>query len=187
MSRTRQISAVDVKMREQIRPTFSSQRGRTNYYVPMNYSKNRPSLINRLRSGNTQAILTNGCNSMRDLCSSVQSITNDITNLLNSVESILPIIATYLSAPPKETISISPETAKMNESHHETLNAANVPEQQRPVVTPQPAQPQTVQQPTNQQNAPRLRPEDIQKFLENPLVKNIITNFMQNPPPMGNG
>ena len=120
---------------------------------------------------------------MRYICVSVQSITNDITNLLNSVESILPIIATYLALPPKETISISPEAPRLEPSPQVEAAKAKPPQHQ-----PQAPQTmakenlQTPEQPMQQPAMPRLRPEDLQQLLDNPLIKNLITNFIQNPP-----
>ena len=96
---------------------------------------------------------------MREFCSSIQGITAEVNNLLTSIENFLPLINTYLnSIQPRETIAISsPETENTAQNKVPAANTG-----------------------TNPTTLPKLRPEDIQQLLENPLVKNLLSSFVQN-------
>lgn len=200
MNRTRQIPAVDANIRDKIlqQPEIPAQAKIRPNYSPYNQGhminqprRNMGNFFNKLRSGNTQALLSNSCSSMREFCNNVQNITTDLSNLLSSIENILPIVTTYLSVTqPRETIAVAPETPRLSGQYEATLQNAmtaspkpTMPLQsnnyQRPQQNPPPAP--TKPAPVIAENMPKQpRPEDIQQLLENPLVKNLLTSFMQN-------
>lgn len=169
MSRMRQIPAMDVTQREKVmnqnmphpvtRPTASTCRVRP-----------RKMPANKFRLSDTPTLLSNGCSSVREFCNSVQSITVDLNNLIGSVESILPLVTTYLAAvqarnmPPEQQVAEPPIDVV-------------APNRVEPVIEP----PKPAAAPTTAPMAPNAmpRPEDIQQLLENPLVKNLLTNFIQ--------
>ena len=194
MTRTRQIAAVDSQMRDKMMqsPAYHNRPG-TTAYPPNNGYAARQSLLYRLRTSNAPRLLMSSCGSMREFCSSVQSVTNDINNLLASIENILPIITTYLSLPTAK----EPEPVPLNRPQYAepaalaadpaqasstippaqqtapTIEAAPIPTAQaapQPTVSPMPNNPLP--------SMPRLRPEDIQQLLTNPLVKNLMANIM---------
>lgn len=156
MSRSnRHISAIDISQKE--RPPEAPFTRRESYPAYPQRRSNT-SLLQKLRQSNTQALITGSCSNMREFCSSIQGITAEINNLLTSVENFLPLINTYLnSVQPRETISITP------------------PEQPAAAINKMQAEP-IATAPT----LPKLRPEDIQQLLENPLVKNLLSSFVQN-------
>lgn len=177
MTRTRQIAAVDSQMRDKAlnRPSPAA-------YPPYGGYNPRPSLLYRLRSSNAPRALLSGCGSMREFCSSVQSITNDINNLLVSIENILPIVATYLSLPPAK----DPDPAPLSSRPPAMATAEpteTTPMLQSPASNTLPSNCPPTNPATN--NAmPKLRPEDIQQLLNNPLVKNLMANILPQQPPM---
>lgn len=170
MSRMRQVPVMDVTQREKamthtlpnanVRPAAQPFRPR---------SRKVPS--NKLRLSDTPALLSSGCNSVREFCNNVQNITMDLNQLINSVENILPLLTAYITALQtrnQNTDPISVETPI-------EVSAPNRPEPE-PVHPTQPARPNpsaAVQAP------PTPRPEDLQQLLENPLVKNLMANFMK--------
>ena len=129
---------------------------------------------------------------MRELCTSVQSVTNDINNLLTSIENILPIITTYLALPAVKEPEPMPvnrpqynepaaiaTTNNFSEPSPLAQEAASHPESaytQPPIA--QTAAPQAVPANAMPNNMPKLRPEDIQQLLNNPLVKNLMSSIM---------
>lgn len=170
MSRMRQIPVMDITQQEKVmtqntpaphsvmRPTAPTCRMRPRR-VP----------ANKFRLSDTPTLLSNGCSSVREFCNSVQSITVDLNNLIGSVESILPLVTTYLAAvqarnmPPEQPVAEPP------------IDVA-APSRVEPVIEPpRPAAPATAPMAPNAMP----RPEDIQQLLENPLVKNLLTNFIQ--------
>lgn len=193
MTRARQIAAVDSNMRDKVlqSPNFRS-RPTANGYSNNGYAfprNNAPGLLYRLRSTNASHLIMSGCGSMRDFCNNVQTITNDINNLLTSVESILPIVSTYLSlTPAKETIPVTPESPRLNgEVIPATSPSAPQPQPMEQAaaspaqITTRPTQNNNINMaapPMSPGNMPKLRPEDIQQLLNNPLVKNLMTSFM---------
>lgn len=174
MTRTRQISAVDATMRNRVlNQTHSpNAQGKQRGY-PCNCSHasrgNTGGLLQKLRSGNTQSLLSGGCSSMREFCDSVQSVTTDLSGLLASIENILPLISTCLSmVQAKDTIPViasmanAPATLPLTTPNTQLSHQSPKPPATRPESGKQP------------------RPEDIQQLLENPMVKNILASFMQN-------
>lgn len=167
MSRMRQIPVTEVTQHERMvsqtmsqpvmRPTANNFRMRS-----------RKNAVNKFRLSDTPALLSNGCSSVREFCNNVQNITADLNHLIGSVENILPLLTTYLAAIQARNLSAEQPSAM------EPPIEVSAPE--HPVQQPQPA----AQQQT--QAAPMPRPEDIQQLLENPLVKNLLTSFMQNVP-----
>ena len=167
MSRMRQIPVTEVTQHERMvsqtmsqpvmRPTANNFRMRS-----------RKNAVNKFRLSDTPALLSNGCSSVREFCNNVQNITADLNHLIGSVENILPLLTNYLAAIQARNLSAEQPSAM------EPPIEVSAPE--RPVQQPQPA----AQQQT--QAAPMPRPEDIQQLLENPLVKNLLTSFMQNVP-----
>jgi len=132
-----------------------------NYTPCPHYRRVNPSLLQRLRQSNTQALIADGCSNMRNLCSSIQNITAEVNNLLTSIENFMPLVNTYLTATQaRETISVAPSSTA-------SYSAAN----KIPTETVGITQNQNIKQP---------KPEDIQQLLENPLVKNLLSNFVQN-------
>lgn len=157
MSRNiRRISAIDIAQKEHQSANPSIRR---DYYQSYPARRNNVSILQRLRQSNTQALITGSCSNMREFCSSIQGITTEVNNLLTSIENFLPLINTYLSSiQPRETIAISsPETENTATNKVPTANTC-----------------------TNPTTLPKLRPEDIQQLLENPLVKNLLSSFVQN-------
>ena len=193
MTRTRQIAAVDSQMRDKMMqsPAYHNRPGNA-AYTPYNGSAARQSLLYRLRTSNAPRLLMSSCGSMREFCSSVQSVTSDINNLLASIENILPIITTYLSLPAAK----EPEPLPLNRpqfaepaplaSANDQHDSASTPQQD--VLYTESAQaslPQNAPQMASaapMQNTmppmPKLRPEDIQQLLSNPLVKNLMASFI---------
>ena len=157
MSRNiRRISAIDIAQKEHPADTLPLHR---DYYPPYPARRNNSSILHRLRQSNTQALITGSCSNMREFCSSIQGITAEVNNLLTSIENFLPLINTYLnSIQPRETIAISSPEAENTAQNK--VPAANTG--------------------TNPTTLPKLRPEDIQQLLENPLVKNLLSSFVQN-------
>lgn len=156
MSRSnRHISAIDISQKE--RPLEQAY-NRPNYPIyPLR--RNNASILQKLRQSNTQALITGSCSNMREFCSSIQGITAEVNNLLTSIENFLPLINTYLnSIQPRETIAITPSEQSANPMPNNTPKESG---------TPAPSA------------LPKLRPEDIQQLLDNPLVKNLLTGFMQ--------
>ena len=194
MTRTRQIAAVDSQMREKMMqsPAYHNRPGNT-AYPPTNGYAARQSLLYRLRTSNAPRLLMSSCGSMRELCSSVQSVTSDINNLLASIENILPIITTYLSLPAAKEPDPLPlnrpqyaETAALTADPAQ--NASSAPPTQQTAPPAETAAISTAQavpaptanpMPNNAMPAmPKLKPEDIQQLLNNPLVKNLMANIM---------
>lgn len=194
MTRIRQVPVLDVNQRERALaqtssyPTYQSNppyQRNVPMSAPMNGATNRNNnyyrprrqptipVFQKFRLSDTPDLITNGCNSIREFCSSVQSITVDLNNLLGSVESIVPLLTTYLNA-----------VQTRNAINQEQQNSAvytppiEVPTSTNHVPTAPPVQPT----PVNQNKMPISngpRPEDIQQLLDNPLVKNILTSFIQ--------
>ena len=193
MTRTRQIAAVDSQMREKAMqsPAFYNRPGNAAYPQNNGYGT-RQSLLYRLRTSNAPRLLMSSCGSMRELCTSVQSVTNDINNLLTSIENILPIITTYLALPAVKEPEPMPvnrpqynapaaiaTTNNFSEPSPLAQEAASHPESaytQPPIA--QTAAPQAVPANAMPNNMPKLRPEDIQQLLNNPLVKNLMSSIM---------
>ena len=169
MSRIRQIPVTEVTQHERMISQAMAQpvmRPAANNFR----MRSRKNMANRLRLSDTPALLSNGCSSVREFCNNVQNITADLNHLIGSVENILPLLTTYLAAIQARNLSAEQPSAM------EPPIEVTAPE--RPVQQPQP----TAQQQTQAPAAPMPRPEDIQQLLENPLVKNLLTSFMQNVP-----
>ena len=164
MSRMRQIPAMDVSQREKmLEHNPSSYVKNTRGTVPMCSNPRsmpctcRPRVkrqpVAKFRLSDAPALISTGCSSVRQLCSNVQNITMDLNNLMGSVESMVPLLNTYL-------------TAMQNRS-------AAVTEPEEPIEV-------IASQPNDTVSTPMPRPEDMKALLENPLVHNLLTNFMQN-------
>ncbi len=174
MSRMRQVPVMDVTQREKAISQNLSQPA-VRPAAPSCRMRPRKAPASRFRLSDTPALLSSGCSSVREFCNSVQSITVDLNNLIGSVESILPLLTTYLTA-------LQARTMPADQPASEPID---VPVPERPEPQPAQPQPQTVQPaaaPAAPQSVPMPRPEDIQQLLENPLVKNLLTSFIQNAP-----
>ena len=160
---TRQVSAIDITQKERALEPANPIRREPPRFPCYCQRRSNTSLLQRLRQSSTQALITGSCSNMREFCTSIQGITAEVNNILNAIENFLPLLNTYLNtAQTRETISISP---------------ANLPKQPSETIsTPQtsPSSPTFPRQP---------RPEDIQQLLENPLVKNLLSSFVQNTAP----
>lgn len=185
MSRSRQIPAVDINARERVlnqpHPQSQPNKPRPNaYHYPMQQKRPVNNIMQKIRSGNAQSLISGSCSSMRDFCSNVQSITSDINNLLTSIETILPIIGTYLSATQaKETIPIPTSAPAVNEPVKQAYNLSQ-PKANQPTATAGNNNASNINNTRPDNALKQPRPEDLQQFLENPLVKNVLNNFMQN-------
>ena len=133
----------------------------------------------------------------------MQNITVDLNNLLGSIENLVPLVSTYLAAVEiKEGAQISNNNQQnnYNNTYNNNSNYAssnynnsyqnnynnNVGNATRPqTIIAEPVQ-ETPIQPNQTQSTPNMnmnkqpRPADITQLLENPFVKNILTNFLQN-------
>lgn len=180
MSRMRQIPVMDVTQQERvINQTVSHPVMRP--AAPNCRVRPRKAPASKFRLSDTPTLISNGCSSVREFCNNVQSITVDLNNLIGSVESILPLLTTYLTALQARNMPAEQPTAA-NEPPIE-VTPVHRPEEQPMTPTAPTAQTNT---PTTPMNAPPIpRPEDIQQLLENPLVKNLLNNFMHNA--AGNG
>ena len=161
---TRQVSAIDITQKERALELPNPVRREAPHFSCNCPRRNNISLLQRLRQSSTQALIVGSCSNMREFCTSIQGITTEVNNLLSTIENFLPLLNTYLNATQtRETIAISP--ANPPKPPCETTNATI------PVSTPS----------TNLPRQPR--PEDIQQLLENPLVKNLLSSFVQNSAP----
>lgn len=195
MSRMRQIPVMDVTQREQMllqnQPSGVGNHMKQPMYHPNMYNTTRPIQTNyrprmrklpttKLRLSDTPTLISNGCSSVRQLCNNVQNITADLNNLIGSVESMVPLLSTYLTVLQNRNAMQEQELEPPIEVER---NAAKPTIQE---TTTQAGTQQTVQDipPAPQTNTtntmPKPRPEDIQQLLENPLVQNLLTGFMQN-------
>ena len=173
MSRMRQIPVTDVTLQERVinqnvshpvmRPAAPNCRVRPRK-VP----------ASKFRLSDTPALISNGCSSGREFCNNVQSITVDLNNLIGSVESILPLLTTYLTA--LQARSMPAEQPPAATEPPIEVTAVHRPEEQPAAPTAPTAQTTAPAAPIN--TPPIPRPEDIQQLLENPLVKNLLNNFM---------
>ena len=170
MSRMRQIPAMDVSQRERIleQNQFSGMRNTARAYPPV-YNNTRPVQagcrprirkppVAKFRLSDAPALISTGCNSVRQLCSNVQNITMDLNNLMGSVESMVPLLNTYLTilqnrnAIPEQEANPPIEVAtKTCPIQHEEYPAP--PSAPTPNMTP-----------------PMPRPEDLKALLENPVA-----------------
>ncbi len=178
MSRMRQVPVMDVTQRESvINQNLSHPAMRP--AAPTCRVRPRRMPANKFRLSDTPALLSSGCSSVREFCNSVQSITVDLNNLIGSVESILPLLTTYLTALQARNM---PAEAQAAEPPIDVAapNRVETPPQQASHTTAAPTAPTAPITPS--QPAAMPRPEDIQQLLENPLVKNLLTSFMQNAP-----
>ena len=164
--------------------------------------RSRKAPASKMRLSDTPALLSTGCSSLREFCNGVQNITADLNNLIGSVESILPLLTTYLSmlqarTMPEQTIADTPIDVPVPERPAESQTSAAQPvqpamqyhdaqaaqpihsAQQAAMSQPAAATPSSAPQSTPMQQMPMPRPEDLQQLLENPLVKNLMANFMQ--------
>ena len=164
MSRMRQVPAMDVSQRERMlerNPSayVKNTRGTVpmcNNPRPMPYTcrpRIRKPAAAKFRLSDAPALISTGCSSVRQLCSNVQNITMDLNNLMGSVESMVPLLNTYL-------------TAMQNRN-------AVVTEPEEPIEV-------TASKSNDDISTPMPRPEDMKALLENPLVHNLLTGFMQN-------
>ena len=154
MSRYKHIGAIDLTRTE---PTL----------YPTYHRNHHPSFFQKLRTTDTQSLISDSCTSMRNFCDSIQLITTELNRLLNSIETILPLLNNCL-AQSRETIVLPQETI------------TNLPSASAPSVPNIPTQSkEPVSMPTQVQNK-QPKPEDVQQLLENPLVKNMLNHFMQN-------
>lgn len=186
MSRMRQVPVMDVTQRERAINQELTHNQNLAHSQNLSHPAMRPtapgcrvrprrSPAGKFRLSDTPALLSSGCSSVREFCNSVQSITVDLNNLIGSVESILPLLTTYLTAlqarnMPNEPQNAEPPidvTASPREEEPQPQPAPQTPAAPAASATPQPAMP---------------RPEDLQQLLENPLVKNLLTSFIQNTP-----
>ena len=174
MSRMRQVPVMDVTQREKamshtlpnanVRPAAQPFRPRSRKVPP-----------SKLRLSDTPALLSSGCNSVREFCNNVQNITMDLNQLINSVENILPLLTAYITALQTRNQTAEPVTVDTPIE----VSAPNRPEPE-PVHSTQPApQPARPNPSASVQAPPAPRPEDLQQLLENPLVKNLMANFMK--------
>lgn len=178
MSRMRQVPVMDATQRERVisqnlsHPTMRPA-------APTCRVRPRKNPVNKFRLSDTPALLSSGCSSVREFCNSVQSITVDLNNLIGSVESILPLLTTYLTALQARNMPADAQAAEPPIDVTAPHRVEAQPQQaSHPTTAPTtPAAPVTPAQP-----AAMPRPEDIQQLLENPLVKNLLTSFMQNAP-----
>lgn len=232
MSRMRQIPVMDVtqreKMLQQNQPPGDSGAGQQPVCSPQMYHAARPVQVNyrprtrklpatKFRLSDTPALISNGCNSVREFCNSVQSITVDLNNLIGSVESMVPLLNTYLAVlqsrnavqeqcmePPIDVTAreCNPQNNAQNNAQSSTLNYSmkesyakddtakeHIPKksaakecamQTNQAHMQGQAMPSQPQHNTSPMSPPMPRPEDIQQLLENPLVQNLLTGFMQN-------
>jgi len=157
MSRYKHIAAVDLTRTEKPLTHPAYRR----YY--------HSSFLQKLRTADTQTLISDSCASMRDFCDNVQSITIELNRLLNSIETILPLINACL-AQSRETITLPQE----NITKISSAPAASVSNVSAQGKIKEPASIAT------QAQSKQPKPEDIQQLLENPLIKNILNNFMQN-------
>ena len=157
---TRQVSAIDITQKEKALELPNPVRREAPHFVCNCPRRSNIPFLQRLRQSSTQSFIAGGCSSMREFCSSIQGVTAEVNNLLSTIENILPIINTYLNASQaRETIAISPA----NQPNPISAPIATIPNQTpAPTIAKQP------------------RPEDIQQLLENPLVKNLLSSFVQN-------
>ena len=182
MSRMRQVPVMDVTQKEKamnrnlpnasVRPAAQSFRPRA-----------RKAAAARLRLSDTPGLLSSGCSSLREFCNGVQNITVDLNNLIGSVESILPLLNVYIAALQTRTAPLEPSAAEapieVTAAERQEPQAASAPQTvQQPNRPAAPAAP--VQSAVQPQTPPMPRPEDLQQLLENPLVKNLMANFMKN-------
>lgn len=177
MSRMRQIPITEVTQQERVASQNVSHPV-TRPAAPTCRVRSRKAPAGKFRLSDTPTLISNGCSSVREFCNNVQSITVDLNNLIGSVESMLPLLTTYLTVLQARNLPAEQTTAA-NEPPIEVTPI------QRPVEQPAAPTAATVQTaaPSTATNTPPLpRPEDIQQLLENPLVKNLLTNFMHNTP-----
>lgn len=179
MSRMRQVPVMEVTQRERVIDQNLNQHVSHPAMRPAAPScrvRPRKSPVGKFRLSDTPTLLSNGCSSVREFCNSVQSITVDLNNLIGSVESILPLLTTYLTALQARSMPAEPPAAEP---------PIDVAAPNRPETPPQqtvcPAAP-TAPAAAPAQPTAMPRPEDIQQLLENPLVKNLLTSFVQNAP-----
>ena len=159
MSRMRQIPVIDASQRERMlqqNQPPSMKTVNTPYNVLPKQSCCRPHMRKppapKFRLSDTPSLIRSGCSSVRQLCNNVQNITVDLNNLMGSVESMVPLLNTYLTM-------------------LQSRNAIPEQEPEPPIEVPQ-AAPAAI-------SGSMPRPEDIQTLLENPLVRNLLTGFMQ--------
>ncbi len=168
----------------------------------------KKSIAAKFRLSDTPSLISNGCSSVRQLCNNVQNITMDLNNLIGSVENMVPLLNTYLAVvqsrnaaseqelEPPIDVTVRDCSTGACTIHEHTPQTQSTKE---PMMNDQTAQ-QTAssaqaqpQQPINNPSSnipngsasmtpPMPRPEDIQQLLENPLVRNLLTGFMQNGP-----
>ena len=157
---TRQVSAIDITQKEKALELANPIRREVPHFSCSCPRRNNFSLLQRLRQSSTQALIAGSCSNMREFCTSIQGITAEVNNLLSTIENFLPLLNTYLNAnQTRETIAISP------------VNQSKPPYNSAPTTQPS----------ASATNLPRQpRPEDIQQLLENPLVKNLLSSFVQN-------
>lgn len=158
---TRQVSAIDITQKERALDCQNQVRREAPHFSCSCPRRNNIPLLQRLRQSSTQALIAGSCSNMREFCTSIQGITTEVNNLLSTIENFLPLLNTYLNATQtRETIAISPANP------------------------PKPPCEATIPVSTPSTNLPRQpRPEDIQQLLENPLVKNLLSSFVQNTAP----
>ncbi len=194
MSRMRQVPVMDVTQRERaINQDLLHNQNLTHNQNPAHPAmrptaptcrvRPRKSPVGKFRLSDTPALMSSGCSSVREFCNSVQSITVDLNNLIGSVESILPLLTTYLTALQARNMPNEPQSAEPPID----VTATNRVEEPQPQPAPHapaaptaPAAPAAAATPVQPSAMPR--PEDLQQLLENPLVKNLLTSFIQNAP-----
>lgn len=169
MSRMRQVPVMDITQREKV-VSQNTPHPVMRPAAPNCRVRPRKMPVSKFRLSDTPALLSNGCSSVREFCNSVQSITVDLNNLIGSVESILPLVTTYLAA--MQTRNMPPE----HQAAEPPIDVT-APNRVEPVIEPQRPASAPAAAPIVPNAMPR--PEDIQQLLENPLVKNLLTNFIQ--------
>lgn len=194
MSRMRQIPVMDATQREQMllqnQPSGIGSNPKQPNYHPAMYNASRPTPncrprmrklpATKLRLSDTPALISNGCSSVRQLCNNVQSITADLNNLIGSVESMVPLLNTYLTVlQNRNTMQEQELDPPIEVGNQSTVTDV---QEQASQSRPQPNIQDTSSAPQNNTTSaiPKPRPEDIQQLLENPLVQNLLTGFMQN-------
>ncbi len=182
MSRMRQIPAMDVSQRDKLleQNQFSGMKNTARAYPPV-YSGGRPVCRSRMRKppaakfrlSDAPSLISTGCSSVRQLCSNVQNITMDLNNLMGSVESMVPLLNTYLTVLQNRNVIPEQELEPPIE-----VSVKDCPIQQKATpIAKDCTQPSSV---APNMAAPMPRPEDMKALLENPLVRNLLTSFMQN-------
>lgn len=205
MSRMRQIPIMDATQRERVikqsnpqpnpmsNQTTLSQMSSNNNIHSAGFSyrpRSRKAPATKFRLSDTPALLSTGCTSLREFCNGIQNITVDLNNLIGSVESILPLLTTYLTtiqarAVPEQPVSDIPIDVTVSErpleeqTVHATPSAKTTHQAMQNQTASQSATPHATIQSSTTQAVPVPRPEDLQQLLENPLVKNLMANFMQ--------